>query len=75
MPREIFGPGKIFIGVVHLRPLPGSPRWGGDLERVLASAVEEAAILEQGGVRSIIVENFGDAPFRLGGLLPRPFPP
>ena len=70
MAREIFGPGKIFIGVVHLLPLPGSPRWGGDLERVLFSAVEEAAILERGGVRSIIVENFGDAPFRLGRVAP-----
>ena len=23
---------KILIGVVHLRPLPGSPRWRGDIE-------------------------------------------
>ena len=70
MPREIFGPGKVFIGVVHLGPLPGSPRWGGDLEQVLASAVAEASILEQGGVRGIIVENFGDAPFRSGRVPP-----
>ena len=70
MTREIFGLGKVFIGVVHLRPLPGSPRWGGDLEQVLASAVAEASILERGGVRGIIVENFGDAPFRIGRVPP-----
>lgn len=70
MPKKLFGLGKIFIGVVHLRPLPASPRWGGDLEDVLASAQEEAIILEQGGVRGIIVENFGDAPFCIGRVAP-----
>ena len=69
-PRELFGPGKIFIGVVHLQPLPGAPKWRGDLERVLAQAEEEARVLEQGGVRGIIVENFGDVPHRIGRVEP-----
>ena len=56
--------------MVHLQPLPGSPRWGGDLERVLLSAEAEARVLERGGVRGIIVENFGDAPFRIGRVPP-----
>ena len=70
MARQLFRARKVFIGVVHLLPLPGSPRWCGDMERVLARAEEEAATLKGGGAGGIIVENFGDAPFRLGRLGP-----
>lgn len=51
------------IGVVHLLPLPGSPGYAGDFGRVLAQAEADAAALEAGGVRALIVENFGDRPF------------
>ena len=68
--QSLFGEGKAFIGVIHLSPLPGSPRWGGDLSAVLAQAEREAATLAQGGARGIIVENFGDAPFRIGRVEP-----
>ena len=66
----LFGEGKIFIGVIHLPPLPGSPRWGGNLAYVLEQAEREAAILTEGGANGIIVENFGDAPFRIGRVEP-----
>lgn len=36
------------------------------MDRVLAQAQEEAVVLERGGANGIIVENFGDAPFRIG---------
>ena len=70
MSRDLFGPSKAFIGVVHLLPLPGSPRWGGAMRAVIDRPEDEANILEQGGVDGIIVENFGDAPFRIGRLDP-----
>jgi hypothetical protein len=70
MGRQLFGAGKVFIGVVHLPPLPGSPRWGGDLAAVLGQAEEEALALERGGANGIIVENFGDPPFRIGPVPP-----
>ena len=66
----LFGKGKIFIGVIHLPPLPGSPRWAGDMASVLERAEREAQVLEQGGANGIIVENFGDAPFRIGRVEP-----
>jgi len=72
MSRDLFGPSKAFIGVVHLLPLPGSPRWGGDMKKVIDRAEEEAGILEQGGANGIIVENFGDVPFRTGRSTPKP---
>lgn len=68
--HDLFGEGKTFIGVIHLPPLPGSPRWGGDLTAVLERAEWEAAILTEGGANAVIVENFGDAPFRIGRVEP-----
>ena len=61
--EETFGTAKPVIGVIHLLPLPGSSRWGGELEEVLSRAEQEAAALSSGGVDGIIVENFFDAPF------------
>ncbi len=51
------------IGVIHLLPLPASPRWQGDLSAVVARAEQEATALAAGGVHGLIVENFFDAPF------------
>jgi len=54
---------RLLIGVVHLRPTPGSPRFGGSMEQLLELAVADAAVLTAGGCDALIVENFGDTPF------------
>jgi uncharacterized protein len=64
-----WGP-KPIIGMVHLLPLPGSPHWGGSISEVLAAAVRDAKLLEEGGVDAIIVENYGDTPFYPGTVPP-----
>jgi len=51
------------IGVVHLLPLPGSPRFGGDLGAVVARARRDAVAYARGGADALLVENYGDAPF------------
>jgi hypothetical protein len=51
------------VGVIHLRPLPDSPGFDGDLPGVIASAGRDARALAEAGFDGIIVENFGDAPF------------
>ncbi|NCJ08124.1 BtpA/SgcQ family protein [Synechococcales cyanobacterium C] len=61
--QTIFKSSHPIIGVVHLLPLPTSPRWGGSLRAVVDRAEQEAAALAAGGVDAIIVENFFDAPF------------
>ena len=61
---------KVLIGVVHLRPLPGSPRWRGDLEAVIESAVADARAYERGGALALFLENFGDVPFTKGNAGP-----
>ncbi|MEE8105312.1 MAG: BtpA/SgcQ family protein [Planctomycetota bacterium] len=57
------------IGVVHLKPLPGSPGYGGDMDAVLAAATADARAYSTGGADALIVENFGDIPF-FGGPVP-----
>lgn len=59
----LFGIGKYVIGMVHLLPLPGSPRWAGQMADVLKRAVSDAQALEERGIDGLIVENFGDVPF------------
>lgn len=54
---------KRMIGVVHLRPLPGAPRFAGSMEAVCEAAVADAEAYEQGGADSLMIENFGDLPF------------
>jgi uncharacterized protein len=54
---------RVLIGVVHLHPLPGSPRWRGDLESVLRAAVQDARAYARGGADALEIENFGDIPF------------
>lgn len=51
------------IGMVHCLPLPGTPGFGGDYQRILDRAVEDALTLEKAGVDALIVENMGDTPF------------
>lgn len=51
------------IGVIHLKPLPGSPRWSGKFDAVLKAAVADARAYERGGADAVVVENFGDVPF------------
>ncbi|MBH8576391.1 BtpA/SgcQ family protein [Nostocaceae cyanobacterium CENA369] len=60
---QLFKTRSPIIGVVHLLPLPTSPRWGGSLKAVIDRAEQEATALASGGVDGIIVENFFDAPF------------
>lgn len=67
---QIFKTANPIIGVVHLLPLPTSPRWGGSLRAVVERAAQEATALASGGVNGIIVENFFDAPFTKGQVDP-----
>jgi uncharacterized protein len=54
---------RSLIGMIHLRPLPGSPRYAGDWDNVLSSALRDAEALASGGASAIMLENFGDLPF------------
>lgn len=50
-------------GVIHLPPLPGSPRSSTGAREVAELAARDAAVLARAGFDAVMVENFGDAPF------------
>ena len=54
------------IGMVHLGPLPGAPRFAGSFQAVLDAALRDAEALIAGGMPALMVENFGDVPFYPG---------
>jgi membrane complex biogenesis BtpA family protein len=58
-PQKI--PRRWAVGVIHLPPLPGSPRYVG--EDFVESAFRDARALADAGFDAVLVENFGDAPF------------
>lgn len=51
------------IGMIHLLPLPGAPRWAGSMDGVLERALGDARALVDGGVDALLIENYGDSPF------------
>ena len=62
--RALFAQAKPIIGVLHLLPLPGAPRYKGDsLDMIVDHALTDTASFRDGGVDGIIVENGWDLPF------------
>lgn len=60
---DVFGSGKILIGVIHLGALPGSPGCRGGLGPVIERGVSDAHAMAGAGFDGLIVENYGDIPF------------
>lgn len=65
-----FGHTKPIIGVIHLPPLPGSPRASGAPAEAAERVRADARALLDGGASGIIIENFGDAPFHADRVPP-----
>jgi uncharacterized protein len=66
----LFGVSKPIIGMVHLPPLPLSPRWkGAGYDDLIQFALDDARALSEGGADGIILENQNDNPF-LSGEVP-----
>ena len=60
----IFDQPKPIIGVIHLPPLPGAPRYDGQpTEDIYQAGVTDALAMSQAGIDGIIVENAFDLPF------------
>jgi len=62
--KNLFDKKKVIIGVVHLKPLPGSPLYEGEsVESIFDTALKDTESYLNGGIDAIIVENHGDIPF------------
>lgn len=51
------------VGVLHLPPLPGSPRSADAVPAIARAAARDARLLAAAGFELVMIENFGDAPF------------
>jgi membrane complex biogenesis BtpA family protein len=63
---EIFHAPKPIIGMLHLRPLPGSPLYRPDklsMDDIIEIAAEEGLKLEAAGVDGLQIENIWDYPY------------
>lgn len=62
--RALFPVTKPVVGVIHLAPLPGAPRYDGrPVREIYAAGAADARTLASGGINGIIVENASDLPF------------
>lgn len=59
-------PAPWLIAVVHLPALPSAPGASLSVPQIRARAIEDARVLADAGFTAVMVENFGDAPFRRG---------
>jgi membrane complex biogenesis BtpA family protein len=63
--ESLFGTKIPIIGVVHLQPLPGAPRYVDmPVKEIAKRGVEEARIMADNGINGLIVENFRDMMFK-----------
>ncbi len=54
---------KTIIGMVHIEALPGTPRSSAGIAEIVAAALHDAALLAEGGVDAIMIENMHDRPY------------
>ena len=63
--KRLFGRRFALIGMIHVLPLPGSPRFTAQrgMNTVIRQAVDEAHVLVSTGFDGLIIENGWDIPF------------
>lgn len=62
VPRVSTTPARL-VGVLHLPPLPGSPRSASPVAAIAEAVARDARVLADAGFDLAMVENFGDVPF------------
>ena len=61
--KKLFGINKTVVGMIHVDALPGTPKYKGDVENIINSAVKEAMIYKNSGIDAIAIENMHDIPY------------
>ena len=54
---------RTIIGMIHVDPLPGTPKYAGNFTSIIKKAKEEASIYRDAGVDMIAIENMHDVPY------------
>ena len=63
---DLWGNAKPIIGMIHLKALPGAPRYDGNLNQIYDLALADADALIEGGVNAVQIENQFDVPYLTG---------
>lgn len=61
----ILGRRQALVGMIHLRPLPGSPDGCPSMQAVIDQACHEAHLLAEAGFDALLLENMHDRPYML----------
>ena len=61
--KKCFPKATSLIGMIHLKALPGTPAYGGNITEIIELALKEAEIYQSAGLDGIIIENMHDLPY------------
>jgi membrane complex biogenesis BtpA family protein len=54
---------KTIIGMIHVEPLPGTPKFKGSMGEIIAKAKAEAVLYKEAGIDVLAIENMHDVPY------------
>ena len=54
---------KSIIGMIHVDPLPGTPKSNSSLTQTVAKAKQEALLYKEAGIDALAIENMHDIPY------------
>jgi len=61
--KKVLGISKPIIGVIHVKALPGTPNFDGDVKNIIEQAKKESLIYKNNGIDVIAIENMHDVPY------------
>ena len=61
--KSIFNSEMPIIGMIHLKALPGTPKYQHDSSYIIQEALKEADIYKTAGIDAIMIENMHDVPY------------
>lgn len=66
--KSIFKSDTPIIGMIHLKALPGTPKYKSHSAYIIDEALKEADIYKKAGIDAIMIENMHDVPYLKGGV-------
>ena len=54
---------KTIIGMIHVDPLPGTPKGSSSMPEIIANTRQEALLYQEAGIDVLMIENMHDVPF------------
>lgn len=60
---DILGLEKPVIGMIHVKALPGTPKYGGSVIDIIQASLQEAEVYKECGIDALTIENMHDVPY------------